>query len=101
MELCKIILDTGAQKPVYERFFGLLGQRLCSLNKKYIECFEKLFQDRFEIVHRLENVKLKNIAKFFAHLLVTDAISWGVCIYSFIRNQINNLFFLRSFAVFE
>ena len=96
-----MILDSCAQQRTYGRFFGLLGQRFCLLKKEYIECFEKLFQDRYEIVHRLENVKLKNIAKFFAHLLVTDAISWGVCIYSFIRNQINNLFFLRSFAVFE
>ena len=96
-----MILDSCAQQRTYERFFGLLAQRFCLLKKEYIECFEKVFQDQYEIVHRLENVKLRNVAKFFAHLLVTDAISWGVCIYSFIRNQINNLFFLRSFAVFE
>jgi hypothetical protein len=76
-----MILDSCAQQRTYERFFGLLGQRFCSLKKEYVECFEKVFQDQYEIVHRLENVKLRNVAKFFAHLLVTDAISWGVCIY--------------------
>jgi pre-mRNA-splicing factor CWC22 len=73
-----MILDSCAQQRTYERFFGLLGQRFCLLKKEYIECFEKVFQDQYEIVHRLENVKLRNVAKFFAHLLVTDAISWGV-----------------------
>ena len=75
-----MILDSCAQQRTYERFFGLLAQRFCLLKKEYIECFEKVFQDQYEIVHRLENVKLRNVAKFFAHLLVTDAISWGVCI---------------------
>ncbi|CAF1104907.1 unnamed protein product [Rotaria sordida] len=78
MELCQMILDSCAQQRTYERFFGLLGQRFCLLKKEYVECFEKVFQDQYEIVHRLENVKLRNVAKFFGHLLVTDAISWGV-----------------------
>ncbi|CAF5035134.1 unnamed protein product, partial [Rotaria sp. Silwood1] len=77
-ELCQMILDSCAQQRSYERFFGLLGQRFCLLKKVYIECFEKIFQDQYEIVHRLENVKLRNVAKFFAHLLVTNAISWNV-----------------------
>ncbi|CAF4006564.1 unnamed protein product [Rotaria sp. Silwood1] len=78
IELCQMILDSCAQQRSYERFFGLLGQRFCLLKKVYIECFEKIFQDQYEIVHRLENVKLRNVAKFFAHLLVTNAISWNV-----------------------
>ncbi|CAF1574935.1 unnamed protein product [Rotaria magnacalcarata] len=45
---------------------------------KYVECFENVFQDQSDIVYRLENVKLRNVAKFFAHLLVTDAISWRI-----------------------
>lgn len=101
MELCQMILDSCAQQRTYERFFGLLGQRFCLLKKEYVECFEKVFQDQYEIVHRLENVKLRNVAKFFAHLLVTDAISWGVlrCIHlteedttSSSRVYIKNLF---------
>ncbi|CAF2146382.1 unnamed protein product [Rotaria magnacalcarata] len=33
---------------------------------------------QYEIVHGLENVKLRNVAKFFAHLLFTKSISWDV-----------------------
>ncbi|CAF3128471.1 unnamed protein product, partial [Rotaria sp. Silwood2] len=44
----------------------------------YAEHFEKLFQHQYEIGHSLENVKSTNVAKFFAHLLATNAISWNV-----------------------
>ncbi|CAF3128506.1 unnamed protein product, partial [Rotaria sp. Silwood2] len=64
--------------PTYERFFGLLGRQLCILKKEYVEYFEKLFQHQYEIVHRLENVKSTNVAKFFTHLLTANAISWSL-----------------------
>ena len=53
-------------------------QRFCQLDKKYMEPFQNIFQEQFETIHRLETNKLRNVAKFFAHLLHTDAISWGV-----------------------
>ncbi|KAI0986869.1 hypothetical protein GJ496_008037 [Pomphorhynchus laevis] len=77
-ELCQMILDSCAQLRTYERFFGLLAERFCSVDQVYLENFEKIFQEQYEIVHRLETVKLRNIAKFFSHLFCTDAISWGV-----------------------
>ena len=30
------------------------------------------------MIHRLETTKLRNVAKFFAHLLQTDALAWSV-----------------------
>merc|ERR1712060_803831 len=33
---------------------------------------------QFATVHRLETNKLRNIGKFYAHLLYTDAISWSI-----------------------
>jgi pre-mRNA-splicing factor CWC22 len=37
----------------------------------------KVFVTQFETVHRLEVNKLRNAAKFFAHLLYTDSIEWS------------------------
>lgn len=48
------------------------------INKLYISPFQQIFCDSFSTVHRLEINKLRNVAKFFAHLLHTDAISWEV-----------------------
>merc|ERR1712176_887825 len=34
--------------------------------------------DTYNTVHRLETGKLRNVAKFYSHLLYTDAITWEV-----------------------
>ncbi|CAG5122552.1 unnamed protein product [Candidula unifasciata] len=78
VELCNMILDCCAQLRTYEKFFGLLAQRFCQIDKKYIEPFQRIFMEQYETIHRLETNKVRNVAKFFAHLLHTDAISWGV-----------------------
>ena len=42
--------------------------------------FQRMFAEQYDVIHRLETNKLRNVAKLFAHLLHTDAISWEVCI---------------------
>ncbi len=39
----------------------------------------KIFADTYSTVHRLETGKLRNVAKFFAHLFYTDAIGNITC----------------------
>ncbi|EDO30899.1 predicted protein, partial [Nematostella vectensis] len=46
------------------------------LKKEYIDEYVRLFQEQYGTIHRLETNKLRNVAKFFAHLLYTDAIPW-------------------------
>ncbi|KAJ1523981.1 hypothetical protein ONE63_010527 [Megalurothrips usitatus] len=77
-EMCHMILDCCAEMRTYEKFFGLLAQRFCMINKMYITPFQQIFIDSFATVHRLDINKLRNVAKFFSHLLYTDAISWDV-----------------------
>ncbi|RXG69741.1 Pre-mRNA-splicing factor CWC22-like protein [Armadillidium vulgare] len=77
-ELCNMIIDCCAQQRTYIKFYGLLAQRFCMINKIYQEPFENLFKDAFETCHRLEIEKLRNVAKLFAHLFFSDAISWEV-----------------------
>lgn len=50
------------------------------LDRKYIAPFTAMFKEQFETIHRLETNKLRNVAKFFAHLLHSDAISFEVCV---------------------
>merc|ERR1712216_1111855 len=77
-EVCTMLIDCCAMERMFNRFFSLQGERLCRLNPKYQEEFEEAFQAQFNTVHRLETNKLRNIGKFFAHLLFTDAITWGL-----------------------
>jgi len=78
VELCHMIIDCCAQQRTYEKFFGLMGQRFCQVNRNYVEPFMKIFGDTYGTVHRLETGKLRNVSKFFAHLLYTDAMGWDV-----------------------
>ncbi|GAB4835169.1 pre-mRNA-splicing factor cwc22 [Ancistrocladus abbreviatus] len=81
MELCIMLLECCSQERTYLRYYGLLGQRFCMLNKVYQDNFEKCFVQQYSMIHRLETNKLRNVAKFFAHLLGTDAVSWHVLAY--------------------
>ncbi|KAJ9599114.1 hypothetical protein L9F63_010382, partial [Diploptera punctata] len=78
IELCHMFLDCCAEQRTYEKFFGLLAQRFCQINKIFIPPFEQIFRDTYDTIHRLDTNKLRNVAKIFAHLLFTDAISWEV-----------------------
>lgn len=78
IELCHMFLDCCAEMRTYEKFFGLLAGRFCAINKIYVTPFEQIFQDSYHTIHRLDTNKLRNVSKFFAHLLFTDSISWEV-----------------------
>ncbi|KAF6166553.1 hypothetical protein GIB67_005415 [Kingdonia uniflora] len=81
MELCIMLLECCSQERTYLRYYGLLGQRFCMINKIHQENFEKCFVQQYSMIHRLETNKLRNVAKFFAHLLGTDALPWQCLAY--------------------
>ncbi|KAK7281916.1 hypothetical protein RIF29_10294 [Crotalaria pallida] len=81
MELCIMLLECCSQERTYRRFYALLGQRLCMINKVYRANFDKCFVQHYSTIHRLETNKLRNVAMFFAHLLATDALPWHVLSY--------------------
>ncbi|KAJ8617624.1 hypothetical protein MRB53_013810 [Persea americana] len=72
---------SGSQERTYLRYYGLLGQRFCMINKAYQENFETCFVNQYSMIHCLETNKLRNVAKFFPHLLGTDALPWHVLSY--------------------
>jgi pre-mRNA-splicing factor CWC22 len=60
------------------RYYGLIAQRFSLIKKIWAELFEDCFRKQYALIHRLETNKLRNVAKLFALLLYTDAISWAV-----------------------
>ncbi|KAJ3653228.1 hypothetical protein Zmor_012490 [Zophobas morio] len=78
IELCHMFLDCCAEQRTYEKFYGLLAQRFCQVNQIYVEPFQQIFKDTYATTHRLDTNKLRNVSKFFAHLMFTDAIGWEV-----------------------
>lgn len=76
-ELCHMFLDCCAEQRTYEKFYGLLAQRFCVINRVYSEKFEEIFKDIYETTHRLDTNRLRNVSKFFSHLLHSDSIGWN------------------------
>ena len=72
-----MIQECACQERSYMKYFGLTSQRLCIVRKPYMDAAEGCFRDSFATIHRLESNKLRNAARYFAHLLYSDAIPWS------------------------
>jgi pre-mRNA-splicing factor CWC22 len=77
-ELTSMIVECASQERTYERFYGMIGERFCKLNRMWSDLFEEGFVHYYETIHRLETNRLRIVAQFFAHLMATDAIGWHV-----------------------
>ena len=74
----KMVIECCSQERSYSNFYGLVGERFCKLNRVWFDCFETAFGTYYDAIHRYETNRLRNIARFFGHLLANDAISWNV-----------------------
>jgi pre-mRNA-splicing factor CWC22 len=77
-ELTTMIVECANQERTYEKFYGMIGERFCKLNRMWTDLFEEGFAHYYETIHRFETNRLRIIAQFFAHLLASDAIGWHV-----------------------
>ncbi|KAH8595548.1 hypothetical protein B0O99DRAFT_622100 [Bisporella sp. PMI_857] len=77
-ELPSMIVECCSQDKTYTKFFGLMGERFAKINRLWTELFEQSFAKYYDTIHRFETNKLRNIARFFGHLISTDAIGWHV-----------------------
>ncbi|TEA15553.1 Pre-mRNA-splicing factor cwc22 [Colletotrichum sidae] len=77
-ELPSMIVEICSQEKTFSKFHGLIGERFAKLNRLWTGLFEDSFADYYSKIHRYETNRLRNIARFFAHLLATHAIGWHV-----------------------
>lgn len=76
--MVNMIIECCSQVRSYSNFYGLIGERFSKLNRVWTNCFEQAFTNYYETIHRYETNRLRNIARFFGHLLASDAVSWAV-----------------------
>ena len=76
MELVNMIIDCCSTERTFGKFYGLVGERFCNLNRNWQESFEQAFETYYTTIHRYETNKLRNIAMFFGFLIANDAIGW-------------------------
>ena len=77
-ELPSMIIECSAQERTYSKFYGLIGERFAKINRLWTDLFEQQFTKYYDTIHRFETNRLRNIARFFGHLLSSDAIGWHV-----------------------
>ena len=77
-ELPSMVIECSSQERTYSKFYGLIGERFAKLNRLWSELFEAQFAKYYDTIHRYETNRLRNIARFFGHMLSTDAIGWHV-----------------------
>lgn len=73
-----MIIECCSQERSYSTFYGLVGERFSKLNRVWMECLQQAFGNYYHTIHRYETNRLRNISRFFGHMLATDAISWTV-----------------------
>ncbi|KAH8114221.1 MIF4G-domain-containing protein [Phellopilus nigrolimitatus] len=78
IELIKMLIECCSQERSYSKYYGLIGERFSKLNRVWTDALEECFREYYETIHRYETNRLRNIARFFGHILATDAVSWAV-----------------------
>ncbi|OBT90216.1 hypothetical protein VE02_01289 [Pseudogymnoascus sp. 03VT05] len=77
-ELPSMIVECCSQERTYQKFYGLIGERFAKINRLWTDLFEQSFTKYYDTIHRYETNRLRNIARFFGHLLSSDALGWHV-----------------------
>lgn len=72
--LLDMIIKCCAQEKTYSKYFGVVGEKLCSMSNKWHETFVRQFQDKYLKIYQYEGAQLRNIGKFFGHLLAADVL---------------------------
>lgn len=47
-----MLLECCSQERTYMRYYGLLGQRFCNVNRTYQANFEECFVKQYSMIHR-------------------------------------------------
>lgn len=71
-----MIIECASQERTYLKYYGLMAERFCKMNRTWVENFVNCFNEVYETIHRYETNRLRNIGKLFAHLFNTDSLPW-------------------------
>lgn len=75
-ELPSMVIECCSQEKTYSKFYGLIGERFAKINRLWTDLFEQSFTKYYDTIHRYETNRLRNIARFFGHLISSDAVGW-------------------------
>lgn len=74
--LADMIVKCCAQEKVYSKYYGLIGENLIVINRRWSSAFQELFKENYENCYRYETALLRNIGAFWGHMLASDKLGW-------------------------
>lgn len=72
----EMIVQACSQERTYSKFYGSTGEKLCGQSKSWSLTFKDVFRQGYETIHRLEPNELRNVSKFWGHMLSSDGLGW-------------------------
>ncbi|TID26190.1 hypothetical protein CANINC_002817 [Pichia inconspicua] len=74
--LIDMLVKCCAQEKVYSKYYGIIGENLATINKKWATEFQKVFKDTYENCYKYETSLLRNLGSFWGHIFVSDKLGW-------------------------
>ncbi|ANB11870.1 Cwc22p [Sugiyamaella lignohabitans] len=78
IEVVNMLVECCSQEKIYNKIYGGVGSRLCRMGRQWQDLFNRAFEHYYEIIHRYDTNKLRNIATMFGFILASDSMSWSV-----------------------
>lgn len=72
--LADMIIKCCAQEKTYSKYFGVIGEKLCSMSRQWHDTFVHQFQEKYATIYQYEGLQLRNMGRFFGHLLAADTL---------------------------
>lgn len=73
--LVDMLIKCCAQDKTYSKYFGVIGEKICRMGPKWQATFSRQFCEKYDTVFQFEGAQLRNIGKFFGHLLAADILA--------------------------
>ncbi|RCK54404.1 Pre-mRNA-splicing factor CWC22 [Candida viswanathii] len=70
--LADMVIKCCSQEKTYSKYYGVIGEKLILKNHYWHDTFVSLFKHYYDIIENFETNSLRNLGKFFGHLLASD-----------------------------
>ncbi|RCK67848.1 Pre-mRNA-splicing factor CWC22 [Candida viswanathii] len=70
--LADMVIKCCSQEKTYSKYYGVIGEKLIVKNHYWHDTFVSLFKHYYDIIENFETNSLRNLGKFFGHLLASD-----------------------------
>jgi len=95
-DIVVVLIHCCLQEKTYNKFYGHLGDKLCSFQKDFKTTFQFAFWDRIKTLSTMDPRAISNLALLMAELIVRDALNLMVLrIVDFSNLDAKNILFFR------